>query len=126
MSAENQYDGESATTQDDYVSRTGQKDVVPVQSDNDNVEDPIDAETADSDAQLGQFFLHKSLRHCRCTDIASAESEKDDVNAIDSGNIIEDRTRGAAKGQGTYTEPGDEEGLGGPDDGRSRVAGGPN
>jgi hypothetical protein len=38
----------------DYTSRTGQKNApVPVQSDNDAVEDPIDAETADSDAALG-------------------------------------------------------------------------
>ena len=38
----------------DYTSRTGQKDApVPVQSDNDAVEDPIDGNTADSDAQLG-------------------------------------------------------------------------
>lgn len=46
------------------------------------------------------------------------------MNAIDESNIIEDRTRGAAKTGGTYREPGDEEGLGGPDDGRSAVAGG--
>ena len=51
---------------------------------------------------------------------------KDDKEAIDSSNIIDERTRGATKEQGTYTEPGDEEGLGGPDDGVSRVSGGPN
>lgn len=40
----------------DYVSRTGQKQApVPVQSDNDTVEDPIDGDKADSDAQLGKF-----------------------------------------------------------------------
>lgn len=55
MSAEAQYDGETATTQDDYASRPGQKDVVPVQSDNAEVEDPIDEETADSDQQLGML-----------------------------------------------------------------------
>lgn len=121
MSAENQYDGETATTQDDYVSRTGQKDVVPVQSDNENVEDPIDAETADSDAQLGQFLLHLKRCFFLCTDNITP-SERDDINAIDSSNIIEDRTRGAAKQQGTYTEPGDEEGLPGPEDGTSRIA----
>lgn len=54
MSApEAEFDGENAPAQDDYVSRTGQKDVVPVESDNAGVEDPIDEETADSDAQLG-------------------------------------------------------------------------
>lgn len=36
----------------DYQSRTGQSHI-PVQSDNADVEDPIDPETADSDAQLG-------------------------------------------------------------------------
>lgn len=35
--------------------------------------------------------------------------------------MIEERTRGAAKEAGTYTEPGDEEGLP-EDDGRSAVA----
>lgn len=38
-------------------------------------------------------------------------SERDDADAIDKSNIVEDRTRGAAKSQGTYAEPGDEEGL---------------
>lgn len=50
---------------------------------------------------------------------------RDDKDAIDQSNIIDDRTRGAAKTGGAYREPGDEEGLGG-NDGRSRVAGGPN
>ena len=49
--------------------------------------------------------------------------ERDDNEAIDQSNVIDERTRGAAKD--SYTEPGDEEGLGG-NDGRSRVAGGPN
>jgi hypothetical protein len=40
---------------DDYVSRPGQKEAgIPVQSDGADVEDPIDAETADSDATLGK------------------------------------------------------------------------
>ncbi|KAF7197601.1 hypothetical protein HII31_01104 [Pseudocercospora fuligena] len=83
----------------DYQSRTGQSHI-PVQSDNADVEDPIDPETADSDAQL----------------------EADDKNAIDSSNIVDGRTRGAAKSGGAYREPGDEEGLPGPEDGTSRVA----
>ncbi|ETN46718.1 uncharacterized protein HMPREF1541_00907 [Cyphellophora europaea CBS 101466] len=91
----------SAPAQNDYQSRTGQKDHIPVQSDEANVEDPIDAETADSDAQL----------------------ERDDADAIDTSNIVDERTRGATK---SYREPGDDEGLGDPEDGRSRVAGGPN
>ncbi|KAL9096608.1 MAG: hypothetical protein Q9165_001095 [Trypethelium subeluteriae] len=71
-----------------YVSRTGQKTgPVPVASDNDPVEDPIDPTKADSDEALAQ----------------------DDKDAIDKSNIIGSRTRGAAKSSGTYTEPGDEE-----------------
>jgi hypothetical protein len=36
-------------------------------------------------------------------------AEKDDADAIDESNILDERTRGAAKE--TYREPGDEEGL---------------
>ena len=36
----------------DYTSRTGQKDHIPVQRDSDPVEDPIDPANADSDATL--------------------------------------------------------------------------
>jgi len=89
------------TAQNYYKSRTGQSEI-PVQSDETPVEDPIDPNTADSDAQLA----------------------RDDNEAIDQSNILDERTRGATKQAGTYREPGDEEGLGG-NDGRSRVAGGP-
>lgn len=42
--------------QDNYVSRPGQKQApVPVQSDGVEIEDPIDAATADSDGQLGML-----------------------------------------------------------------------
>ena len=37
----------------DYVSRTGQKEHIPVQSDEASIEDPIDSATADSDQVLG-------------------------------------------------------------------------
>lgn len=40
---------------------------------------------------------------------------------MDQSNIISERTRGATKASGTYTEPGDEEGLPS-DDGRSSTA----
>ena len=40
------------TTQNDYKSRTGQSQI-PVVGDEANIEDPIDGNTADSDAQLG-------------------------------------------------------------------------
>jgi len=66
------------------------------------------------------FFQHEwGLDHKLTT-----PTEADDKNAIDQSNIIDERTRGAAKSSGTYQEPGDEEGLPGPDDGTSRVAGG--
>ncbi|OAP63319.1 hypothetical protein AYL99_02546 [Fonsecaea erecta] len=90
------------TVQNDYKSRTGQSHI-PVQGDDAPVEDPIDANKADSDEQLA----------------------RDDADAIDESNIIDERTRGAAK-PGQYREPGDEEGLPGPEDGTSRVRGGPN
>lgn len=75
---------------DSYVSRPGHKDEpVGVVSDQERIEDPIDADKADSDEQLA----------------------RDDADAIDKSNIIEERTRGAAQPKGTYAEPGDEEGL---------------
>ncbi|CAF3470446.1 unnamed protein product [Fusarium graminearum] len=81
----------SASYEDNsYVSRPGEKDQpIAVQADSDRVEDPIDAEQADTDAQL----------------------ERDEKDAIDQSNIIEERTRGATQPGGTYQEPGDEEGL---------------
>ncbi|KAL6925232.1 hypothetical protein FSST1_002506 [Fusarium sambucinum] len=90
----------SASYEDNsYVSRPGEKDQpVAVQADSDRVEDPIDAEQADTDAQL----------------------ERDEMDAIDQSNIIEECTRGAAQPGGTYQEPGDEEGLPS-DDGTSSV-----
>lgn len=42
---------------DSYVSRPGHKqEDIPVQSDNAEVEDPIDGNVADSDEQLGTFI----------------------------------------------------------------------
>ncbi|PQE22117.1 histone chaperone CHZ domain-containing protein [Rutstroemia sp. NJR-2017a BBW] len=64
----------------DYISRPGQKDIVPVQRD-----------------------------------------ERDEKDAIDKSNIIEEKTRGNTKPAGTYQAPGDEESL--PvNDGRSAIA----
>ncbi|KAK6542292.1 hypothetical protein TWF694_006252 [Orbilia ellipsospora] len=45
---------------------------------------------------------------------------RDDQDAIDESNILKERTRGA-KPRGEYREPGDDEGLPGPDDGTSSV-----
>jgi hypothetical protein len=43
---------------DSYVSRSGHKnEPLAVQSDNDRVEDPINADKADSDAQLGKSLI---------------------------------------------------------------------
>lgn len=88
MSAPNDdfQDSSRVPEQDDYVSRTGQSEI-PVQSDGKTVEAGgyEDRDQADSDAQL----------------------QADEKDAIDSSNIIEERTRGA-KPAGTYTEPGDE------------------
>ena len=50
--------------------------------------------------------------------IANFIIAKDDSDAIDESNIIDGRTRGA-KPRGGYAEPGDEEGLPGPEDGTS-------
>ncbi|KAF2872155.1 hypothetical protein BDV95DRAFT_543793 [Massariosphaeria phaeospora] len=86
-------------TDNDYASRSGQY-TIPVQKDDAPIDEPYDAATADSDQQL----------------------QRDEKDAIDSSNIIEERTRGATKKAGTYAEPGDEEGLPGPDDGTSAIA----
>ncbi|KAL9613909.1 MAG: hypothetical protein Q9167_001587 [Letrouitia subvulpina] len=61
---------------------------IPVQGDNVNVEDPIDVNTANSDAQLAQ----------------------DDADAIDQSNVIGSRTRGAKPTTG-YSEGPDEDDL---------------
>ncbi|KAL9641306.1 MAG: hypothetical protein Q9204_000100 [Flavoplaca sp. TL-2023a] len=82
----------------DYTSRTGQYQI-PVQKDEAPVTDPINPDTADSDATLAQ----------------------DDKDAIDQSNIIGGRTRGAGP-SGGYAEPGDEEGMPPASDGTSRVA----
>ncbi|KAH9844911.1 hypothetical protein Tdes44962_MAKER07021 [Teratosphaeria destructans] len=84
----------------DYTSRPGQKQHIPVQTDEAPIDDPIDPATADSDQQL----------------------ERDENEAIDTSNIVEGRTRGATKQQSAYREPGDDEGLPGAEDGASRVA----
>jgi PKD repeat protein len=57
MSAE--YTPETTTgvaADNDYASRTGQSEI-PVQKDEAAIEDPIDADTADSDKVLGMYCL---------------------------------------------------------------------
>lgn len=130
-----------------YVNRPGQNEYnVPVVKDDTAAATEeeeggyTDETTADSDAQLGIFIslslslthsltnhqpsfffffplFHPSLTH---THSPLPTTAKDDLD-IDKTNILESRTRGAAKDQGSYTEPGDEEGLPGADeDGTSR------
>lgn len=41
----------------------------------------------------------------------NGEPERDDNEAIDKSNIVEDRTRGAKPEGGSYREPGDGEAL---------------
>lgn len=48
------------------------------------------------------------------------DAEKDDKDAIDKSNILNERTRGGKPSKGTMAEPGDEEGLPGADDGTSQ------
>jgi hypothetical protein len=74
MSADQNPDAPTGEVVDnDYTSRTGQKQApVPVQSDNDPVEDPIDGETADSDAQLGTL-PHTLLITQGCADALNRE-----------------------------------------------------
>ena len=102
----------------DYVSRTGQS-TIPVQRDEAPVEaSPYNDETADSDEQLGKHECATIYRH-EWVNVNLLYLERDDKDAIDSSNIIDSRTRGATKQAGTYAEPGDEEGLPGPEDGTS-------
>lgn len=132
-----------------YVNRPGQNEYnVPVVKDDTAAATEeggyTDESTADSDAQLGIFYLSLSLSpspsfflflfHTHTHSLSPSlpflthththtplpTTAKDDLD-IDKTNILESRTRGAAKDQGSYTEPGDEEGLPGPDeDGTSR------
>lgn len=107
-------DPSSNNPSEDYASRPGQKDKdeIPVAKD-ENVEEGgyEDAETADSDAQLGTLIYIPRHSQCRCKGILTSSTEKDDKDAIDKDNIVEGKTRGAAKGKGGYREPGDDEGI---------------
>ncbi|KAK3947389.1 hypothetical protein QBC32DRAFT_89334 [Pseudoneurospora amorphoporcata] len=67
--------------------KTKGTEAVPVIDDDAPVEDPIRPGEADSDRQLA----------------------KDEAEAIDTSNIIDEKTRHATKPKGTYREPSDEE-----------------
>jgi hypothetical protein len=108
-----------------YVSRPGQKaETLAVQSDNTKVEDPIDPNTADTDEQLGTGLdIHLwafSLCFIEQCPTDWHLTERDDNEAIDRSNILDERTRHATQKAGTYREPGDDEGLPA-DDGTSRT-----
>lgn len=83
------------------------KEEIPIQEDDAPVEDPIDADTADSDKQLGKDLLGTK----NDSGTANSFAEKDEKDAIDKSNIVESRTRGAGKQKGALAEPGDEEGI---------------
>lgn len=93
----------------DYVSRTGQSSI-PVQSDDAKIEEPL-AGDQDTDAQLGMYPTFHSKCWLIKLLVLIIPTEKDDKEAIDKSNIIEERTRHAAK-PGQFREPDDEEGLG--------------
>ncbi|KAH8892505.1 hypothetical protein GQ53DRAFT_764297 [Thozetella sp. PMI_491] len=69
----------------DSSYKTKQSEPIPVVDDTAQVEDGVGPEMADSDEQLALGLA------------------QDDMDAIDKGNIIEDRTRGA-KPTGSYSE----------------------
>ncbi|RYP13239.1 hypothetical protein DL765_006978 [Monosporascus sp. GIB2] len=68
---------------------------IPVQSDQDPVDDPVNPAMADSDNVLNG-------------------TERDDRKAVEKSNVARDRSRSATKPGGTYFESGDEEELPGP------------
>ncbi|PQE17517.1 histone chaperone CHZ domain-containing protein [Rutstroemia sp. NJR-2017a BBW] len=101
----NEYDKADTTTDDipqggdtvDNSYATSKTEPVPVLTDETPVEQPNDARNPDSDKAL----------------------EQDEAEAIDESNILNGSRTRHAKPTGTYREPGDEEGLPGPDDGTS-------
>jgi len=72
----------------DYKSRPGQSEIKVV-GDDAGIESTEYDNGGDSDKQL----------------------ERDERDAINEDNILDERTRGATKKAGTYTEPSDEEGI---------------
>lgn len=103
-----------------YISRKGEPQAVV--SDETKVEDPISANTADSDAQLGTSTQSRHHLNPSTRDTArlTCTTDRDDKEAINEDNIIDKRTRGA-KPQAGYQEPGDTDRL--PENsGRSAVA----
>ncbi|RDL34997.1 uncharacterized protein BP5553_06928 [Venustampulla echinocandica] len=86
----------NVTTNNDYVNPRQGGEPVPIIKDETEVDHPRERNKPNSSARL----------------------QDDDTEAINKGNILKGRTRHATKRSGTYTGPGDNEGI--PDDnGRS-------
>ena len=125
--------GGGDTIDNSYASSKNEP--VPVLKDEEPVEQPNDAIDPDSDKALGKLISLNLLPRYQQALMALVENkwnskrlilvaERDEKEAIDKSNILKgDRTRHATKPAGTYREPGDEEGLPGPDDGTSNVRG---
>merc|ERR1712176_1401958 len=86
MSATADLDAPAGQIDDKSYATGSQREPIPVLGDDEPVEDPVDESKADSDQQL----------------------ERDDHEAIDKSNIMQERTRGAEP-TGSYVEPSDEE-----------------
>ncbi|KAI0829164.1 hypothetical protein F5Y06DRAFT_308294 [Hypoxylon sp. FL0890] len=87
-SAELPQDAPEGQVSDESYAAEARKDnaSIPVLKDDDDVEDPIDPNQADSDKQL----------------------ERDEAEAIDKKNVLKERTRGEQP-RGAYNEPTDED-----------------
>jgi len=102
----------------------GTKDQIPIVKDSD-VPSGIKTPPLATDKELGIFFhTHLPVRPTYLKLSANiyilTNTAKEDMEAMDSSNIIDKRTRGASP-TGDYKEPGDTEGL--PDnDGTSAIA----
>jgi hypothetical protein len=74
------------------------------------VEQPNDARNPDSDQALGTLSIFTS-QFTQNRMSLTVVTEQDEAEAINKSNIVKgDLTRGA-KPEGSYVEPGDEEGL---------------
>jgi len=93
--------------QDDSYT-TDDNDVIPVVSDNAEVEEGYKSGQADTDTQLGKH--HLAITIMDWIHDSHKLSERDEADAINESNIIKERTR-HARPQGTYKEPSDEQGL---------------
>ena len=102
-----------STNKEYHLTDKDDKSQVPIVSDN-QVEQVVDKDQ-DSDAQLGMphfvlSYFSYGLRNFDSNVKANTIPARDDADAIDESNILDERTRGA-KPRGTYTEPADNEGM---------------